>query len=220
MKEKKYKLTDETIIHNHRTLYRIEALRDFSDVKKGDKGGFIEKESNLSHYGDCWVYDDAKVFSESNVFEDARIYENSQVFGNAIIHGWAKIYGYCKIYEYSEVYGYAEVCDYAKVFDNAEVYGYSEVRGRSQVCGYSEVYGYAEILGDAVIQSKSDYLVFQNNWSSGRFFTWTRSNNMWRVGCFYGTGQELIKKAYKDSTNSGKKYEAFVKMVESTFLND
>ena len=37
---------------------------------------------------------------------------------------------------------------------------------------------------------------------------------MWRVGCFYGTGEELIKKAYKDSDKSGKNYELTVKYVE------
>ena len=36
---------------------------------------------------------------------------------------------------------------------------------------------------------------------------------MWRVGCFYGTGQELIEKAYKDSEQSGKCYEAYVNLV-------
>ena len=46
--EKKYKLTEETINVGDKTLHRIEALRDFSDVKKGDKGGYIEKEENLS----------------------------------------------------------------------------------------------------------------------------------------------------------------------------
>ena len=41
---KKYKLTDESITIYGRRLYRIEALIDFSDVEKGDKGGFIESE--------------------------------------------------------------------------------------------------------------------------------------------------------------------------------
>lgn len=59
--EKKYKLTEETINVYGRTLYRIEALRDFGDVKKGDKGGFIENENNLTQYGKCWVYDNAEV---------------------------------------------------------------------------------------------------------------------------------------------------------------
>ena len=42
--ELKYKLTSESKEYNRRILYRIEALKDFSDVKKGDKGGWIESE--------------------------------------------------------------------------------------------------------------------------------------------------------------------------------
>ena len=60
-----------------------------------------------------------------------------------------------------------------------------------------------------------DYIVFKNKWSSGRHFTWTKSNDMWSVGCFYGTGDELIKKAYADNKVSGKHYEACVKSVET-----
>ena len=65
--EKKYKLTDETININGITLYRIEALKDFSNVKKGDKGGFVESENNLSHDGNCWIYDDAIVYDDATV---------------------------------------------------------------------------------------------------------------------------------------------------------
>ena len=74
--------------------------------------------------------------------------------------------------------------------------------------------GAAKIIGDAVIESKHDWIVFKNWWSSGRFFTWTRSNDMWAVGCFYGTGKELIARAYKDSKVSGREYERIVKYVE------
>lgn len=45
---KKYKLTDETKWLYGRTLHRIVALRDFGNVRKGDIGGWIEKEDNLS----------------------------------------------------------------------------------------------------------------------------------------------------------------------------
>lgn len=65
-----------------------------------------------------------------------------------------------------------------------------------------------------MIKFDYDYIVFKNWWSSGRYFTWTRSNDMWCVGCFYGTGKELIAKAYKDSKMSGKEYERVVKYVE------
>ena len=59
---KKYKLTKETKEYFGVTLYRIEALMDFNDIEKGEKGGFIEKEENLSQVsGDARVYGDAKV---------------------------------------------------------------------------------------------------------------------------------------------------------------
>lgn len=101
------------------------------------------------------------------------------------------------------VYGDAKVCGDAEVFGNAEVYGNAIVYGNAKVCGNAEVYGNA------------DYIVFKNWWSRGRYFTWTRSNNMWSVGCFYGTGEELIKKAYADSEKSGREYERVVKFVQS-----
>ena len=53
--EKKYKLTDECITIYNKTLYRIEAIKDFGSVKKGSKGGFVESEANLSQHGDCFL---------------------------------------------------------------------------------------------------------------------------------------------------------------------
>jgi hypothetical protein len=38
---------------------------------------------------------------------------------------------------------------------------------------------------------------------------------MWKVGCFYGTGEELIEQAYEDDKVKGKYYEAYVKFVEN-----
>ena len=75
-------------------------------------------------------------------------------------------------------------------------------------------------LRDAVIESKHDWIVFKNWWSSGRHFTWTRSNNMWSVGCFYGTGEELIKKAYQDNKKSGREYERVVHYVEDVVKDE
>ena len=56
-------------------LLRIIALKDFSYVRKGDIGGLIEKEENLSQEGRCRVY------------EGARVSENAQVYGHAEISG-------------------------------------------------------------------------------------------------------------------------------------
>ena len=41
------------------------------------------------------------------------------------------------------------------------------------------------------------------------------SIKMWKVGCFYGSGEELVKKAYQDSGDSGKHYEAYVNLVKT-----
>ena len=207
--EKKYKLTDETINVNGKTLYRIKSLNDFGNMKKGDKGGFVEKEENLSQSGDCWVYDNAKVYNNAKVFDYADIYGNAEIFGNAIVSGNARVYGNAKVYHYAMVYDDAEVCDNAIISGNAEVYHDAAVYGNARVFGNAEICGKAEIANDL------DYIVFKNWWSSGRYFTWTRSNNMWKVGCFYGTSNELIEKAYRDSNESGKEYEKIVKYVES-----
>ena len=187
---KKYKLTDETIIVQGRILYRIKALRDFNDVRKGDKGGFIENERNLSQDDDCWVYGNALVFDNARVFDNAEVYGNARVYSDSMVYGNAMVYG-------AMVYGDSRVCD------NASVYGDARVYGRADVCG------------NARIESMRDYIVFKNWWSSGRYFTWTRSNNMWRVGCFYGSGEKLIQKAYKDSKESGDEYKAVVEHVKS-----
>lgn len=40
---------------NGKYYYSIRSLRDFGNVKKGQFGGLIENEHNLSHDGDCWI---------------------------------------------------------------------------------------------------------------------------------------------------------------------
>ena len=82
------------------------------------------------------------------------------------------------------------------------------------VSGNAKVWGNAEVSGDAEVSDLEDVIVFKNHWSSGRHFTYTRSNKMWKVGCFYGTGQELIDKAYQDNDKSGSYYKAYVEFVE------
>ena len=223
---KKYKLTDETINLNGVTLYRIEALKYFGEIKKGDKGGFIESENNLAHEGDAWVSDNAHVYGNACVFD------NSQVYGNAFVSGYAQVYGDAFVYGNAWLYDNTRVCGYARVADNARVYGDANVCDDSSVFGSACVYdnarvygdalvrGYACVCGDAEISTDADYIVFKNWWSSGRYFTWTRSNNMWSVGCFYGTGEELIKKAYKDSELSGREYERVVRYVESILAEE
>ena len=208
--EKKYELIPSDI----EGLFRIKALKDFNDVKNGDIGGYVESEKNLSQYGDCWIYDNAIVSDNAQVCNNARVYYNAKVYGyarvcdDAIVWNKAQIYGNAKVCDNAQIYGKAYLHGNAKVCGDAQVYGDAEV------CGDAEVSGNAEVSGDAIISSDKDYIIFKNWWSSGRFFTWTRSNNMWKVGCFYGTGEELISKAYKDSEEKGREYENIVRYVE------
>lgn len=86
---KKFELTSEFITNILGTkLFRIKALMEFGDVKAGDLGGYIEKEENLDHDGDAWVYGDAEVYG------DARVCGNAEVCGNAdyaYAHGFGSI---------------------------------------------------------------------------------------------------------------------------------
>ncbi|WP_375652355.1 MULTISPECIES: hypothetical protein [unclassified Bartonella] len=87
MIKKKYELTDETIKVDRITLCRIRALKDFGDVKKGDLGGWVESERNLSHDNNCWIG------GEAWVYDDAEVYNNAKVGGNAIVAGKTAFYG-------------------------------------------------------------------------------------------------------------------------------
>lgn len=209
---KKFELIKNDYINFYgRKLCRIRALIDFSDVKTGDLGGYIEKEGNLAQEGNAWVYDKACVYGNAKICRDAKVYGNALVYDNAYISDNARVYGNAK------VYGDACLYDNAWVFDNAKVCGdaivCSCVYDNAKVHGNVDVFGKAEICGDAIVAERVDYIVFKNSWSSGRYFTYTKSNKMWKVGCFYGTGEDLIKKAYDDSEKSGKHYELYVNLV-------
>lgn len=158
---KKYELLkDDTIEVAGKTLFRIKALISFKDIRKGEIGGYVEAERNLSQSGNAWVTGNAWVC------DDAWVSGNARVTGNA------------------------------RVSDNAWV------------------------SGNAWVETSNDYIVFKNNWSSFRWFTYTKSNKMWRVGCFYGTGDELIKEAYADSEESGRKYELYVNLVKELYRDE
>ena len=94
----KYKITDEKNRFAGRTLYRIQALKDFSDVKSGDLGGWVESENNLSQEGDCWVYGDARVYG------NARVSGHVWVSGNAVVSGHAWVSGNARVSDNANTY--------------------------------------------------------------------------------------------------------------------
>ena len=109
---KKYELVNEdTIVLGDVTLFRVKALISFGAVKKGDLGGYVENEDNLSHSGYAWVsdgavvYDNAKVTGDAWVIDNARIYGKAKVTGNARVFGTARVSGDATVAGDAIVYG-------------------------------------------------------------------------------------------------------------------
>ena len=133
----KYKLTTNTKKFNGVTLYQIQALKDFRNVKKDDLGGWIEKEENLSQNGDCWVNGNAIVNG------NARVNGYAQVSGDAIVDGYAWLGGNV------HVSGNAVVSGDAWVGGNVHVSGNAIVSGNAWLGGNAHVSGNAVVSGDA-----------------------------------------------------------------------
>lgn len=138
-------------------LYRIKALKSFANVKKGDLGGYIEKESNLSQNGNCWVYDTAKVFGNAKVYDNVKVYDNakvydkSEVFDNAIISYNAEVFDNAEIFGNAQVFGNARVYENAKIYNNAKLFGNAKVYGNTTVCDRAFIYGNVEVYGKAKV---------------------------------------------------------------------
>lgn len=90
---KKYELFQDDVAKKQ-GLYRVRALRDFGDVKKGDVGGFVSGEHNLSHDGNCWIGSPARVTGTSRVSEDAFVGGHLGLHGGVIVKGNERIVNY------------------------------------------------------------------------------------------------------------------------------
>ena len=213
-------MTTETLQLAGFTLHKIKAVKNFGSVKAGELGGWIESEENLSQADNAWVYNNAKVFDNARVYGDAAVSDDAKVCGYAAVSDNARVCDNAEVSDYVEVFENAIVLGHAKVCGFTRIFGNAIVLGNAILFGHAKVYGKATINGDAKVHDDADYIVFKNFWSSGRYFTWTRSNNKWSVGCFYGTGEELINKAYNDSEKSGREYERVVRYVESILADE
>ncbi len=109
----KYELTTNTRLLFGRKLYQIKALITFSNVIKGELGGWVEADKNLDHEGDAWVYGNALVSG------NARVYGNAWVYGDALVSGNALVYGDARVSGNARVYGNARVSGNALVSGNA-----------------------------------------------------------------------------------------------------
>ena len=110
---KKFELTNEFITNMFGTkLFRIRALVEFGDVEAGELGGYVEKESNLGHDDNAWVYGDAQVSGDALVYDNARVYGDAQVSGDARVCGNARVYGDARVCgngDYAYAHGFGSV---------------------------------------------------------------------------------------------------------------
>ena len=174
-----------------RRVYQIRALKDFGDIKKGDLGGWIEKESNLSQEGNCWVLGDAKVYDDAKVSEDAR------VSGHACVSDDARVYGNAQVFGTAQVFGDACVSDDAQVFGNARVFGTAQVFDNAKVSGNAWVHGNARISKSVHIIKTSDYITIGPIGSRNAFLTIIKKDNYVSTGCFSGTKEEFLDQVEK-----------------------
>lgn len=121
-------LKKDTILNDDGVkLYRIQSVIDFGKIKTGALGGYIEKENNLSQYGDAWISGDAQVYG------DAWVYGNAQVCNDAIVYGNAQVYGDACVGGHASVHGDAQVYGDASLYGNAEISGAAEISGDADI---------------------------------------------------------------------------------------
>ena len=230
---KKYEMTSNVKEFLGHKLFQIRALKDFGDVKTGDLGGYIEKEENLSHGGNAWVfgnarvsgnarihgnakvYNNAKVFENAWVFGKAKVYGNTLVCGNALIYDNAQIYDDAEIYDSASVYGNAQIYDSASVYGNARVFDDAQVLGNARVCDNSQIYN------DALICDSANYIYFKGFGSKSRNTTMFRTRNgniIVKCGCFTGNLKEFSEKI-KETHGNTKYANEYLACIEAAKIH-
>lgn len=209
----KYKLTNKKIDYLGRTLYQIEAVKKFGNIAKGQKGGFIEKKSNLSQDGNAWVYNYAMVYGNAKVRDNAKVYDCAMVRGDAVVRGNAR------------VYGDALVCDNADVYENAKVYNHAKVRNNAKVYDCANVRSAAVVCDNAIVRSNSDYLIIgpiDSHSGTTTFFKTSDKDNAIKVacGCFTGDIDAFQKKVIKThgNNNYAKEYKLAMEIAKIHIL--
>ena len=196
---KKFELTNEFIANRFGTkLFRIRALVEFGDVEAGELGGYVEKESNLGHDDNAWVYGNARVYGDALVYDNARVYDNAWVYGDAQVSGDALVY------DNARVYGNARVCGDAQVSGDAWVYGNARVCGDALVCG------------DARVCGNGDYAYAHGFGSVNRTTTFFRLKDGGvgvRCGCFYGTLAQFRDKI-RETHGETKKAQEYLMLAD------
>ena len=131
----KYSLTKTTKECLEKTLFQIKAEISFGNVTKGELGGFIEKEENLSKEGTAWVYGDAMVYGDARVYGDAWVSGNAEVSGDARVYGDARVSGNARVYGNAMVSGKIKILagNFFGIRYNKEEIKYKENEGKELI---------------------------------------------------------------------------------------
>lgn len=207
MEDKKYELVPETI-HKFYSIpvYRIRALKDFSDVKKGQYGGYVESEENLSQLGNCWIYDD------SIVFNGARVIDNAIVKDSSTVKNYSEISDDAIIEKGSFIDESSIVCDQSRVI-NSFVVEKSAIIYKS-IINEKSVIEQSSCICDAVvgpnthvkngavirfdINGVEDYVVYSNPFSYGRSLTASTKKDIWSCDPHANTAEKLREYLIED----------------------
>ena len=139
-------------LYSGETLYRIKALKDFGDVKKGDIGGFIKTENNLSQKGKCWVYDDARVYGLASVRNNSTVRESAIVRGATVFTNGSDASGNSVVENAVFISSIIDGISSAKDF--CEIY-ISSIRDSSRVVGRVKIRNSIISGGSKISQSLS-----------------------------------------------------------------
>ena len=150
-----YEMTNESMVYNGHTLYRIKSRSNFfvdrTFVKAGMLGGWIEKYDNLSDM--AWVDNEAKVFGDAKVSGNALIKDcavvcdNAQVCNDSIVGSFANISGHAIV---DMRYG-GNITNKAKISGNAEIKGTPFIGGRAKIRDNARIFDDVRIKGDTII---------------------------------------------------------------------
>mgnify|MGYP003094185418 CR=1 FL=1 len=173
---------DYTVI-NGQTVYRIKVLQDFGIVKKGDLGGYIAKESNLSFKEGsmAWVGKEAAVMDDASVLNHAHVTDYAIISGTTTVKDWAivggnaEINGNCFIMKEAVVTCAAKLNGKVVVSDTAIITGDVSLDGEIRAYGAATISGDVEIEGKADIgfniENKDDFIIYKNPYHSGHVIT-------------------------------------------------
>lgn len=150
-----YEMTNESMVYNGHTLYRIKSRSNFfvdrTFVKAGMLGGWIEKYDNLN--GMAWVDNEAKVFGDANVSGNALVREYAVVCDNAIVRGNSIVgsYAYISGYALVDMYYGGNITNKANISGNAVINGTPFIGGRAKIRDNAKIFEDVTIKGDTII---------------------------------------------------------------------